>query len=49
MDPKKCILKKCIEEGSNLQPPGSKPGTLSIELSVLIETVMIVDVPIFSQ
>ena len=27
--------KHCTEEGSNLQPPGSKPGTLSIELSVL--------------
>lgn len=33
---KNANIKKCTEEGSNLQPPGSKPGTLSIELSVHI-------------
>lgn len=31
------IIKKCTEEGSNLQPPGSKPGALSIELSVRLK------------
>lgn len=27
-------VKICTGEGSNLQPPGSKPGTLSVELPV---------------